>query len=192
MNLKTISTLLVLSGIAATSTFAQATDDKDDFHTITVTIPEVAILDLETSSASSAITLAAVAPTEAGNAIDFTDASNSDLWLNYSSIIGSSTEPSRNVTAALGTAVPAGVEIKVTASAATATGAGVKGTTAGEVVLSTTAQNVITGVGSCYTGTGVNNGHQLTYVMSLKTGEYGQLDFDNSGDITVTYTLSDN
>ena len=191
MNIKSLSVAALLTTVAATTSFGQDTKKAD--HTIAITIPEVAILDLESSGSSNAITLAATAPTEAGNALDFSTAKNTDLWINYSSIIGSTSEATRVVTAAVtsGT-IPSGVDVKVTAAADAAGGAGTVGTTAGEITLSATPTNVITGVGSCYTGNGPSKGHNLTYVMSLKSGSYGSLDFDKSGTVTVTYTLSDN
>ncbi len=57
-------------------------DTNTDSHTITVEIPEVALVDIE-PSASKDISLEYTAPTEAGNPL--VEATNSDLWLNYSS-----------------------------------------------------------------------------------------------------------
>ena len=67
------------------------------------------------------------------------------------------------------------------------------GTAASEVTLSGVAQNVITGIGSAYTGDGVSNGHNLTYTLDLDSGaSYADLDFDDSTILSITYTLSDN
>ena len=172
---------------------ANAQDTKTDKHTIDIKIPEVAILDLETTGKSSAITLEGTAPTEAGNALDFSKVSNSELWINYSSIIGKKTEPSREVTVQITTGdVPTGLEILVEAAKDAGKGEGTVGTPAGQLTLSTAAQSIVTGVGSAYTGNGASAGHNLTYKMQLAKGKYGDIDFDQSGSITVTYTLSDN
>jgi len=61
---------------------AQA-DEADDDHTVAISIPEVAILDLE---GSTSVSLSVEAPTEAGEAVSFANATNNDVWLNYSSI----------------------------------------------------------------------------------------------------------
>lgn len=172
---------------------ATAQDKNTDKHTIDIKIPEVAILDLETTGQSGVIALEGTAPTEAGNALDFSKATNSELWINYSSIIGKRSEPTREVTVQITTGdVPSGLEILVEAAKDAGKGEGTVGTPAGQLKLSTSAQKIITGVGSVYTGNGANAGHNLTYKMQLATGKYGDIDFDQTGSITVTYTLSDN
>jgi hypothetical protein len=192
MNFKKLlfAALIVL---AANATFAQ--DTNVDSHTVTIGIPEVALLDLE-SATGNAITLQGTAPTEAGEAASF-NASNSDVWINYSSIVGSVTEPSRNVTVQITDGdVPNGLVLSVLASQDNGQGDGTMGTAnAAAIELSTTtADKIIDGVGSSYTGNGANKGHNLTYSLALDTaaGSYAQVDFDQATVLTVTYTLSDN
>ena len=177
--------------LGSTNLMAQA-DDKDDSHTLTVDIPEVAILDIE---GGTAITLEPDAPTEAGDPIDFTSDTDNSLWLNYSSIIGSTTEPTRKVTVAVTGTLPTGANLKVVAGAADINdGGGNLGTPAAEVTLAavSTEYDFINNVRSCYTGDGANKGHQLTYSMTEDNANYGALDFDEDYTVTVTYTLSDN
>jgi hypothetical protein len=186
--LKILVSIVLIGGIAVTT---NAQVDNIDAHDITIQIPEVALLDIEPNG--STITIGPAAPTEEGDPIDFTNATNNTLWMNYSSIIGSTTEPSRDVTVAITTGtLPGGMELKVLAAADAGGGAGTVGTPTAEVTLSTTTQNIVTGVGSCYTGTGTTNGHQLTYTLSLSAGNYADLDFDDATTLTVTYTLTDN
>ena len=64
-------------------------------HTVAISIPEVAILDLE---GTTSVSLSVAAPTEAGEAVDFSGATNNAVWVNYSSIVGTS-ETSRTVAA---------------------------------------------------------------------------------------------
>lgn len=186
---------LILSGIFLLALSAQTVmgqDTNTDNHSIDIKIPQVALLDIETS-ASKTLNLEGKAPNEAGMPVDFSEAKNSDLWINYSSIIGAKTLPQRNVTAAVtkGT-IPDGVQLKVTAAADAGKGGGKLGTTAGQITLSGTAQNIITAVGSSYTGNGANAGHNLTYVLELDAANYSKLDFDQSNTVEVTYTLTDN
>jgi hypothetical protein len=173
---------------------ASAQDTRTDNHDVTITIPEVALLDLEVASGSKNITLAATAPTEAGNAVSFATATNSTLWMNYSSIKRTGTDPSRKVTVAITGTVPAGTVLKVVGATDAAGGAGTVGTPTAAVTLSSTSQDFITGIGSAYTGTGASKGHNLTYSLELAAaaGSYALLDAANSGTVTVTYTLSDN
>lgn len=173
--------------LIASATFAQ--DTNVDSHTVTIGIPQVALLDLE-SATELAVTLDGTAPTEAGEKVVF-NASNNDLWINYTSI-KSTANPSRGISVQItdGT-VPAGLQLTVEAASYSGSGAGTTGTSAGSIKLSSSAQNLITGIGSAYTGNGTSNGHNLTYSLT-QVGEYADLDFDNSSSLIITYTLSDN
>jgi len=176
----------------ANAAIAQA-DSKIASHLVTITVPEIALLDLEATS--TAITLAGTAPTEAGLPMTFgAAATNSTIWMNYSSIVsGTST---RNVTVAItdGT-VPTGLKLTALASAASTDGAGTKGTAAATALtLTATGQSIVTGIGSTYTGDGVNKGRNLTYQLDYANGEstdYAALRFDAVPALTITYTLSD-
>ena len=114
--------------------------------------------------------------------------------MNYSSILGNDTSRSVTVAITAGT-VPAGLKLTVLASAASADGAGTKGTALlAAHTLTGTATNIVSGIGSTYTGDGAEKGHKLTYQLGYATDaatNYGALDFDNSDDLTITYTLSD-
>jgi len=175
------------------SLFTYAQDDNDDVHTVTLSVPEVALLDLE-ASAGTGITLGPAAPTEAGLPVDFSAATDNTIWMNYSSIVGTVVDPSRTVSVQITTGtVPAGTELTVVAAADAGNGDGTMGTPSAALTLSGTAQDIITGVGSAYTGDGVNNGHNLTYTLSLLAagGSYATLDFTTGTALSVTYTLSD-
>lgn len=189
---KQIFLSVVLLGVVSLSVNAQG-DTNQNAHNVVIGVPAVALLDLEAASSTS-ITLGPTAPTEAGLPVTF-NAVDTSIWINYSSIIGSTTEPSRLVTAQItdGT-VPAGTQLKVLAASASGSGDGTMGAPSAQVTLTSSAQNVITGIGSSYTGNGVNNGHNLSYSLNLiaSSGSYAQLDFDNSDTVTITYTLSDN
>ena len=173
------------------STHVSAQTNQSASHNISIVIPEVALLDLESSSTSSFTTGPSV-PSEAGDALDFTEAVNDQLWV-YSSVIGSS-EPERRVSAFIEGTIPEGVVVSVVASPYSGEGKGKTGIPSGKVILSNTPQDIITNIGSCYTGDGIHNGHQLTYTVELdKTaGSYAKLNFDESTTVSVTYTLSDN
>ncbi|WP_247234441.1 hypothetical protein [Telluribacter sp. SYSU D00476] len=163
-------------------------DNNTANHNVAITIPEVALLDIETS-ASRNITLQAKHSTEAGDPISFEGVTNSDLWLNYSSIV-STANVSRKITAQLTGSVPAGVQLKVVAGNSVS-GGGTRGTSvANGVTLTSTPQDLVTGIGSSYTDNGPEKGHQLTYSLSLvDASSYGDLRFDQSNQVEVTYTI---
>ena len=185
---KKLLALAALGVVFALNTNAQ-TDDKDDNHTVSINIPEVAILDLE---GKTAISLNVEAPTEAGEAVDFSKAKDSSIWLNYSSIV-SKKENSRDVSVKISkNDVPDGMLLKVTASSDAGNGDGTMGKSTGTVTLTNKDQKVIDGIGSCYTGDGEKNGHNLNYSLELDPtkGSYADIDFDQDVTLTITYTIS--
>lgn len=168
-------------------------DDNDDVHNLTVTLPEVALLDLE-ATGSKDITLGPDAPSEAGEALDFSNESNSELWINYSSIVGSKSEPNRDISVQITSgSVPAAMILSIVAAKDAGAGDGTMGTPSSSLVLDNKAQNIISGVGSAYTGNGPTKGHRLTYTLALDSnkGAYAKLDFDHANTLAITYTLTD-
>ncbi len=190
--MKNFSRALPLTVLLFLSVQMMAQDTHIASHSLTVTIPEVALLDIE--PASNSVTLGATAPTEAGEPLDFTTATNTALWLNYSSIIGTAPDNSRAITVSVAGTLPTGANLKVQAGSYSGSGAGTTGTSAGLVTLAAVATDysLVTGIGSCYTGDGESNGHQLTYSLTENTGSYASLNFSTDYSLTVTYTLSDN
>jgi len=164
-------------------------DLATDNHTITISIPEVAIVDIE-PAATKNITLGYTAPTEAGNPV-LPPTANTSLWLNYSSI-KSVADPTRTVSVKLTALIP-GVDIKVTAANATGSGGGTTGTGSTKT-LTAVDQILISGIGSAYTGNGASNGHNLTYELVSVGGvaSYADLQASAGTAATVNYTISDN
>lgn len=170
---------------------------NDDNHDILLTVPEVALLDIETTGGSTTISLGPSAPSEAGDPLNFSAATNNSLWINYSSITNSANgETSRTVsTEVTSGSIPSGMTLDLVVGDATTTNSG---GTLGTVINGGTpytfgsgAQTIINNIGSCYTGSPANNGHQLTYSLAMDAGNYADLDASTSS-ITITYTLSDN
>ena len=170
---------------------AKAQDNQTDNHTIGITVPKVALVDIE-SATSKNITLNFANITEAGEGLT-APTSNSDLWLNYSSILSGedAAETRRKISVKLNAAIP-GLDIKVAAATYAGSGKGNQGTAAASAItLTGEDQDLITNIGSCYTGNGVSNGHNLTYSVLPNDGNYGAL-VAKTNSVTVTYTISDN
>ena len=168
---------------------AFAQDTKTDNHDVTIVIQEVAILDIHSTGASKNITQTFTAPTEAGLALVAPPA-DATLWLNYSSIVTAAAPDNvRKVSVKISATVP-GVNIQV--AAATPTGTGTLGSGSTVTALSTTDQDIITAIGSCYTGDGASVGSNLTYTLTTLNADYGTLVAGTTPPVTVTYTLSDN
>jgi hypothetical protein len=185
--------LIMSLATLALSAQLNAQDTNTDNHTITISVPEVALVDIE-PAATKNITLGFTAPTEAGQPVVAT-AANTTLWLNYSSI-KSVADPTRNVSVSLNALIP-GIDVHLTAAAATGAGGGTLGTPSAQLTLSAANQTIISGIGSAYTGNGVNNGHNLTYALAPGSGPggvaaYADLQAAATTVATVTYTISDN
>lgn len=171
---------------------SQAQDGTSANHSIDITVPEVALLDIE-SVGSTAITFAFTAPTEAGLPVQ-APSPNTDLWLNYSTIRKPNTmhgPATRKITVKLnGTTY--GVDILLTAASYTGSGGGDFGTPASNpLTLTENDQDLITQIGSAYTGDGSNNGHQLTYTLNVSGTNYNQL-MQRTAGTSVVYTITDN
>lgn len=159
-----------------------------DNHSVGLTIPEIALLDVEPNT--STISLALTPPTEAGLPLTAsTAATNNSKWLNYTSALApSSTNRTVTVQVTSGT-VPSGINLLLQAGSYSGSGAGTTGTSVGQIALNNTAQNLITGIGGCYTGDGSSTGHRLTYTLAISN--YAQLNFSQSTNLQITFTISD-
>lgn len=146
-----------------------------------------ALLDIE-SEGDNSLEFNITPPTEAGNSLNLNYEADKILWLNYTSLIENST---RSIKAKIdGGILPDGIYLKVRASSYSGRGEGSLGESVGEIELSAMDQTIITGVGNCYTGDGVNNGHSLSF--SLKVDDFEKLALINSSSITILYTILEN
>ena len=170
---------------------ASAQVDNTDDHTVTVVVPEVALLDIETTGASTNFSLMFSAPTEEGLGLT-APPSNTTTWLNYSSIVKPTTVAADRDISVKASALVPGVDIKVLAAAGImTTGAGLAGTPTAQVTLTVANLPIITGVKSCFTGNGNTAGHMVTYDASVSS--FAALVSNGAGAaVIVTYTLADN
>ncbi len=181
----TFASVLVFIGIAN----AQS-DGTTASHTIGIEIKSIALVDIEATDGTKNITLSPAEPTEAGNGLDFSNATNSNLWLNYSSIV-SAADKKRTISATISDGLPGGTSITVAAAAPTG-GKGNRGSAnSTPQTLSSTAVTVVSEIGSCYTGDGANNGSNLTYKLNIDEDNYGSLFFNDDYSVTVTYTITE-
>ena len=180
----TCAAVLLLLVASVVESFGQAVTKS---HSVQLTIPVIAMLDIEPNVAP--ITLSLTPPNEAGQPLTVgSNATNNTKRLNYTSAIAQG-GTNKKITAQItsGT-VPPGVSLRVEAGVAAAGGAGTKGSPTGLVTLDATAKNLITGIGRCYTGDGSGFGHVLTY--SVIISNYSLLKFNANNSVQITYTIS--
>lgn len=188
MNIKSAIIIFILVGFGATKIFAQ---NNIASHEANIQIPEIALLGLA-SNHSTDLILQPLSPTEAGNSINLLPTQqNQDLWLNYSSVIRDKNHR-RKIVAFVQGEIPEGVRINVEASEATGSGKGKLGKPVGAVALSNQPSEIITDIGSCYTGKGSQNGHILNYRLEYNNSpeNYTQIAQAETS-INVVYTLTD-
>lgn len=148
-----------------------------------VTIPEIAIMDIEPNTAD--VILEFNAPSEPG--AELLPIAGDTKWLNYTATrsIGATF---KEITAQIsnGTQIP-GLTIELVISAYQGSGEGELGTTVGSVNLSPTAQTIIYGIGGCYTGTGNNYGHEIQY--NARITDYTLFEVPASSSLDILFTI---
>lgn len=110
-------------------------------------------------------------------------------WLNYSSIIESGSTNYITVHISSGN-LPAESSINLQISEDGGVGAGKMGIASAQITLTEYPQNIITDIGSCYTGRGIEKGHQLTYLWKNIDDFSNSIYSKNEYEITVTYTIT--
>ncbi|MCB0734650.1 MAG: hypothetical protein KDC76_08715 [Bacteroidetes bacterium] len=182
--------LILISFAVLTALQIQAQDSKEKGQNVQIEIPDVAIMDLEATNGKS-IVLNVNAPTEAGLPVDFSDARDSSLWLNYSSVCGKGKSSKRKVQAKITSgSLPSYMRLVVEATNDAGYGDGDVGVPNNRKFLSTHDQTIVKNIETCYTGDGVGKGHQLIYSLELKNNKYDEIDFDDATTLTILYTIS--
>lgn len=173
--------------------FAQS-DSKSATHAVSISIEDFALLDIEGPGGSTAISLQPTTPDEAGLGITFdADSKDKNLWLNYSSVVANG--KTRKVTAKVDGQLPKGLDLMLKTDSYSGNGKGKNGQVSSSAAqkLSGGETEILKEIGSCYTGNGTNNGHNLEYSLRLQDNDANNYQNLQSGtyNITVTYTISD-
>lgn len=173
--------ILVVLAMLAVAGFAFAASASTT-HVIDISVIEVVAVGLDDTAL---ISLSTVAPGTAGSAP--TGQSDNSKYLRYTAV--NSGVQTRRITAQMSVAAPSGTALQVNAAIG-AGGAGVQGSSVGNVTLNNTvAQDIITGIGSCYTDVGGSDGANLTYTLLVPTP--GALVVGATASVTITLTLTD-
>lgn len=196
MNKKILS-ILLLSLLATPNVFAGystnslantgTTDDADDKQTVTILVPEIALLDIGNTAVDLDETNL-VAPTNAGDGFTGT-ATGSTTYAISSNVLNSDSATKRKITVAVDTAVgkvPAGAQLAVTVTAPPGATTG----TANLTNTTTTAESATT------IGNTRDTGLLISYVLSTDPAGTGMIAHTSSqgtasDNIGLIYTLSD-
>jgi len=154
---------------------------------ITLRIPEVALIDFEGSTRL----ISFESSPQQSNQIDqiVTPSTMDKTWINYSSIIKEGRTNTISVYISSGK-LPPYTSIELDIGGDVGAGAGSLGNSSAPIILSQNPQNIITNIGSCYTGKGINKGHQLSYSWIRHDGPDNHILTEDSFSIVVTFTIS--
>lgn len=154
---------------------------------ITIQVDRYALI--ETNHAPISLTLSSAV---AGAAL--TSVSNSDMFLKLSSVTPRRDKRKVRAKISAGT-VPAGTTLMLVAAKCTTTNSGGDlGKTKPPIILSNMDQEILKDIRTCYTGTGYNDGYQLTFtwIPTTVAADYALIAATSSPiNITVVFTLSE-
>lgn len=187
-SLKLISKIILTGAfflLMTTSLFAQSQTNTSN-QVLTMGIPEVALINAVDSTGNTAAVSLQLTTTTAGTAIT---GGTGTSFAQVSSVVSSSS--TRTIQANYDQ-IPSGTTLDVTgAIPANGDGGGEFGTSSGAVTLSTTAQNIFTGIGSCYTGVSAGDGYKLAWQWNAGApGVYQNIVATSGSSTTVTLTIT--
>ena len=185
MDTKQLIAILIILLIPATS-FSQSAERQ---KTVRLSIPEIAILDIE-PSLNNSVYISLEQPGKPGVEAGFRKTGNETLWINYSSTLLNANNSRVIKAEILRGATPEGIELFLEASNYSGNGDGRAGQSTGKVKLTNQPKPVITNIGNCYTGDGLMNGHLLSF--SVEISNYSKIHSMNDTEFTILYTITDN
>lgn len=176
--------LFLLSLLLFVNVIVYGIDTNIATTNLTLRIPEVALIRTNTSI----ITLT-LQQREAGMSIE-TSKSDSTSRLLITSII-SSTQRTLSAKISSGT-VPDGTHLELSAQRPNGNFVGTTGSYTSNTALDYTDRPIVTNVGTCYSGTGADDGFVLKYTFALNanTSSYGSLRATTGTQVIVTLTLT--
>lgn len=171
---------LLFSGIK--TTIAQNVNSTET--TLTVSIPAVALIDFEGSNHR----IIFKSTSQVDQVIN--PSTSNSTWLNYTSIVQPGLSNYITVHISSGQ-LPPQSSVSLLIADDIGAGSGKLGiASSAQIKLSIYPQSIITDIGSCYTGRGIQKGHQITYmwdnINDYSESKYGKTEFE----ITVTYTIT--
>ncbi|MDO8928794.1 MAG: hypothetical protein Q7W54_07385 [Bacteroidota bacterium] len=123
-------------------------------------------------------------PFDPGNSID--PVIDNSKWLNYNITVTPPDLPVSVTVEITSGAISEGLQIQLQAGAYSGTGGGNPGITSGNLILTNIPKVLISNIGTCNTGIGVNVGHQLTYTLSIS--DYNSVK-STSSTVNVLFTI---
>lgn len=175
--MKRIFLIFIIGAVFLPRILAQTSNSSSDLN---FCIPPLAIMQLVSDNPVSfnfpSVSVETIMP-----------GSSKTTWINYSSIVAKGEANKIMVNISSGQ-LPESTKIKLNTGFDSGGGAGNVGLPTGDIILSGSPQDIITGIGSCYTGVGPFKGHKLTYSW-IKDGQNKPDQNFICSAITLTYTI---
>ncbi|MFC2118256.1 hypothetical protein ACFLTI_02275 [Bacteroidota bacterium] len=182
--MKKLITSVILTCLLLIASLHLNAQDNAANHSLTLGLPEVALL----STQSSSVNLTLSANTTAGEPIVAT-ISDSSAYIQFSSVI--STGSTRTLSAKYTGTMPGGTYLAARVQAPNANTAGDYGTlVASDVTLGLTDNTLVSDIGSCYSGTSADDGYRLKYTWGLNDPESNYADIRASAAAALTVVLT--
>ena len=175
--MKTIKSIVFFS-TAALFIFGLALATDTSTHDVTMQISSMCAIDV----AGGNITLTVTAPTTGGQTPS--NPTDNTTYLQYTSTVPSAQSRALSAKWGASDAAPGGCSLKLQASPQAGEGTG-----GSQITLSDTAQDIITAISNCATGTGGTDGAQMTYTLSVD--DFSSLVANDNKTATITFTLED-
>lgn len=155
-------------------------------NNLSLGMPEVLLV--KSNAAQINLTLS---PQEAGLAVQ-PSLSDSTARVLISSVVSGVQTRTLNASVTSGT-VPPGTYLKLIALTPNGSFVGTAGTLGAEVELGAVAQTIVSGIGTCYSGTAADDGYGLKYTFGIPaaTGSYASIRATAGTAVTVTLTLTE-
>lgn len=185
LTLKKQFALIVLL-LTTVSSYSQWADTQ---FNVSISLPQIALVDIE-PSINNNINFTFTPPGESGNSGVIEESTGTNLWINYSSSL-STLQSSRSILAEISQGIfPEGINLYVEASSYSGSGEGQHGQTSGKTIISGQPRPIISNLGNCYTGDGINSGHSLNF--SLEIDDFSKVHSMDETNFTILYTITDN
>jgi hypothetical protein len=183
-----IRTIILITLAFSGLSYAQ---DNTQSSNVAISIPEIAILDIENENTTD-INFNLNADGLEGGKIFKVRKNNASLWLNYTSVVSESGNQRSISVQAENLPTIDGMVVKVQALPfREGFGGGDLGTPTGTITPNEVPTELVTNIGSAYTGNGQRKGHRLRYKLRFN-GDFADLNVEDAAStITMTYTITD-
>lgn len=173
-------------------TFAQDAVETEHDVNVSFNVPKTNIIDIASLDGND-ITFSPVEIESIANGANFSLA-NSDLWLNYTVIKSTANAPKRINVSVAAVNFPTGMSLKLKIDPDEGMGNGEMGSPVlgySDLIPDAAPLELISNIGSCYTGNGVNNGHNMHFRLDYDNTYYDELHTNFNTVIILTYTITD-